>query len=250
MKQVIFFIAFLLCSTGMIFGESNSDWLLTDSTEESESSSESGSSSSSNSSSRSRSSKSKKSTTRTRTQNNNIGYDHFGVGGNISLVVPWRDVGFGFASGGHIEINLGRFGAAQYAPTIAYWFANDKSTKTENGWVTESKDHDAGLNLNFFDIAYLPPVPKTLPIRPYVGFGPTICVNFGRWEWAVYNPDGDVTSSGSGDWDDGAHGGFNMFLGTEFPIKSFTPYTEIRFTASRWRYIRVFRLTAGFNICF
>ncbi len=230
MKRVIFFMVLLLFVISIYAEENMPQWLLVDSADNTESTSKSAS--------KSRSSKTSK---RSRSRSGS-GFDHFGLGGNISLCVPRRDVGFGFALGGHAEFNLGRAGALQYIPTISYWFTNN--TTTENDW--ETVDHDASLGLNLFDLAYIPPWPKRIPVRPYAGLGVAICVNY--WDWTTYDPQGDEYASGSGS--NRARAGFNMFLGMEIPINQhLTPMVEIRFTGGH-RDVRVFRLTGGFSYCF
>ncbi len=236
-RTALFIVVFLLSS--MYAEETTPQWLLEDETVEEETvqedtyAEEEGSSYSTS-----------------RSSSGGSGFDHWGLGMNISLCFPERplDLGFGFALGGHIEFRFDKIGAIQYMPTVAYWFTNDKSSTTANLWTTEGFDHDAQLALNLFDLKYIPPLPIRLPISPYLGLGLTICINFYQWSWTTYAPNGTVSSSSRGKGDDSS-AGFNIFIGTDFPINDkWVPMVEFRYTANRD--VRVVRITGGISYCF
>lgn len=187
---------------------------------------------------------------RSRSNSGGFGFDHWGLGMNISLCLPERpiDLGFGFALGGHIEFRFEKIGAIQYVPTVAHWFANDVTSTTSNGVTTEDWDHDAQLALNLFDLKYIPPLPIRLPISPYLGLGLTICIHFYQWSRTTYLPTGAVFTSYRGKGDDSS-AGFNIFIGTDFPINAkWVPMVEFRYTANRD--VRVVKITGGISYCF
>jgi len=238
MNRFAFFIVVFLLSS-ICAEETTPQWLLEDETVEEESVEEN-----------SVAEEKGKRSSRSRSNMGGFGYHHWGLGGNISLCFPERpiDLGFGFALGGHIEFRFDRIGAIQYVPTVAYWFSNDETSSTANFWTTENFDHDAQLALNLFDLKYIPPLPIRLPISPYLGLGLTICIHFYEWSWTTYTPVGVVSSSGRGKGDDSS-AGFNIFIGTDFPINDkWVPMVEFRYTANRD--VRVLRITGGISYCF
>lgn len=187
------------------------------------------------------------------------GYQNWGIGGGLSLVVPengWgkyfanQNVGPGMELKGVVRFKIGHAGEVHYVPSINWWGRWDKWG--EEGQYTDVALNDWELNINLFDARYVPPMPKNVPIKPYAGFG---LISFSIYH---YSEDiGERVYYWNG-WEHDYWGGYynsdtrfkisqNFFVGAEFtPYRSdFWPYVEFRLTSGN---VSDFIMTAGFTI--
>lgn len=181
------------------------------------------------------------------------GYQNWGIGGGLSLVVPenswWgvysnTGVGPGVELKGTVRFGLGNAGSVHYVPSINWWGRWDK-------WGDKNLHNDVEiseweLNMNFFDARYVPPVPKDLVIKPYAGFG--------LLGFSIYHYKEEIGINHNTPY----HQGYtyiedtdfeviqNFFLGAEFTLNNgFWPYMEFKFSNGN---VHEFIMTAGFTI--
>lgn len=188
-----------------------------------------------------------------------ISFGGAGAGIQVGLVVAekWNSylpaAAFGFGAQGIVEIDFGKVGKAQYLPSLAFWFRNDKDHPDFwwNGvWIEEAKVKDGMIAINFLDLKYLPPLKASIPVRPYIGLGPAIVIHTGGYNYVHFdepNVPGDQYYKDEDSWSD-ADAAFNFFVGVDFKATPvIAPFVEARYTASDKR---VFRLTGGLNVLF
>lgn len=173
-----------------------------------------------------------------------IGYKNAGLGFQIGLVVvdndrhywPYDgyndDINFGLNIGGHgtVNFNIGPIGVLQYRPNLDVWFGFENDGSIDHSIVE--------IALNFFDSRYYPPIPETISVRPFVGFGPAIIIDIYHAEW--YEGQNRVD-----DTDTDADRCFNVYCGADFRISSSTLFfLETRGKFGDWD---VFKLMCGFS---
>ena len=172
-----------------------------------------------------------------------VTFNGIGAGAEIGLVLPEDEdvnndgAAFGFGLKGMVEFSLGRFGTAQYIPSLTFWFKHDD-------WKDGVVEHEERINqifLNFLDIKYLFPIPEKYFIKPYVGLTPIIPFI------VIYRYDHDQ-DPGNDYYDSNADPCLNIFAGIDFPVtKIFRPYAEWRFSLTdEW----AMKLSGGVTIHF
>lgn len=182
-----------------------------------------------------------------------IGFARARAGFDIGMVVVNThridaDLAFDVAGRGDIAVSFGKFGEAHYKPTIGVFFggSSDHAFRYDitGLWYTAHYDDFAlEVHLDIADIAYYPPVPEKLFVKPYAGLGLTVVID--HWSREVVY-DGPVPAYQAYYWtEDGtfAHAGFNAYAGVDFKINDrIAPFVEIRGRASQWD---LFKLTGG-----
>ncbi len=191
------------------------------------------------------------------------GYQNWGVGGGLSFVVPDngkglyyanQDGGLGFEFKGVVRFSLGKAGSVHYTPSINWWGRIDK-------WGNEAHNTDVSLydwelNINLFDARYVPPVPKDLIVKPYVGVGllafsvykfkEEIGFNHQYWYRDHYYYDSYYAQYGYYNKDTDFSLASNFFVGAEFEVSdAFWPYFELKLSSGN---VNEFIMTAGFTI--
>lgn len=176
-------------------------------------------------------------------------YNGIGAGGSISFALSEYDnEAFGFGVHGVLEFSLGNIGIFQYYPNFAFWFNINTQVPYETPFYRrEIKVVNRQTGLNFFDAKYLFPVPATLVVKPYAGFGFCIITNGWSEEIIEFDKVNDTKTYSHDSYRD-TDLGFNMFSGIDFKVSErFVPVVELRFTATdEW----TFRMTGGFTIRF
>lgn len=177
-----------------------------------------------------------------------------GAGLQLGLVIAehWNDVlpaaAFGFGAQGIVEVDFGKFGKAQYLPSLTFWFRSDDEHYDGTYW-DEYSVRDGMVAINFLDLKYLPPLKESIIVRPYIGLGPAIVIHISGHEYIHFdsgNP-GDAYQKDADDWSD-ADAAFNFFMGADFKITPvIAPFAEFRGTLSDKK---VFRITGGLNVRF
>lgn len=166
-----------------------------------------------------------------------IHYDEFG-----RPIYSWDywngcgGVGPGTEVKGVIRFGIGKGGYIHYTPSISWW---GRWENVDFAYTNESvRLHDQEINFNLTDARYVPPIPRTCPVKPYVGFG---LLNFGIYTWKEkYNRSGHKNH----DNDFNLHQ--NFFLGSEFELKGdLWPYVDFRMSNGA---IDDFVMTVGFTI--
>lgn len=141
---------------------------------------------------------------------------------------------------GVLDFSIGKAGKFRYIPSFIFWIRKDKSDNEE------STLRDNQFHINLFDFAYMPPIPESVPVKPYVGIGPSFAVHVWQYE---YNP--DDPSPADPTWEEDGSGLdflFNIILGAEFPVGDIlAPYAELRLCATE---NFAARLAVGLNILF
>lgn len=131
--------------------------------------------------------------------------DYVGLGPQLNLVVA-EDIGAGVGGGFHFlfGFNLGNAGAVQVYPNIQMWYGHEEEDVTPN---IEVDRHAFEISFNA-DARYYFPVPLSLVLAPYAGFGfaPIIAIEECDPEYSPWRDDTDVG------------GAFNFFAGIDFPI--------------------------------
>ena len=174
-----------------------------------------------------------------------ISFKNAGMGFQIGMVVVdndgphypyWHyegrddDIDLGFNAGVHgfLNFTIGPIGVAQYRPNIDTWFG------FENDGVYDHVIVEVALN--FFDTRYYPPLPQHIPVRPFVGFAPTIIIDIYHWEE-------DGTSRD--DTDTEAEVGGNIYCGADFRVSDKTCFfLETRGKFGDWD---VFKFMGGMS---
>jgi len=171
------------------------------------------------------------------------GYMGWGLGGGIALAVPddgwgfynwyWGDywksdlyyggcegVGPGLEAKGIIRFGIGKGGFIHYVPNIGWWGRwEDVNYRYTNESISI---HDHDVNINLSDVRYVPPIPNSFPVKPYIGFG---LINFNIYSWRG--------KSDLGKWkhkDTEFQVYQNFITGAEFDTKgNLWPYVEFKF---------------------
>ncbi len=201
----------------------------------------------------------------TSSKRNSTGFQSWGIGGGLSLVVPnsgWgtiysnENIGPGTDINGVVRWRLGRGGSIHYTPTINWWGRWDS-------WGNEGKEthvdlYDWELSMNISDIRYVPPVPKNLVVQPYIGLG-LLSFTIYQFEEVVgkYHRPNWWHTTYAGDYWYLNGGGFydkktdfrvaqTFTLGAEFQLRSdLQPYFEFKLTNGN---VSDFSMTLGFTV--
>ncbi len=198
------------------------------------------------------------------------GYMGWGVGGGISLAVPddgwsfhnWYDgyydyydyydynwwgcqgVGPGAELKGVIRFGIGKAGYIHYVPNVTWWGRWEDVNYLYPNWSDypnrsdDVKLHDHEVNINLSGARYVPPVPRSFPVKPYVGFG---LLDFNIYTWRGKS---ETTNRKNKDTEFQIHQ--NFFTGAEFELDgNFWPYVEFKLSNGA---VDDFQMTAGFTI--
>ena len=133
------------------------------------------------------------------------GADYVGAGPQLNVIAA-NDIGAGIGGGAHMQIgfNLGNIGAFHIYPSFQGWWGREEIYLSGFDYI----DLDV-IELSFnADMRYYFPVPVSLILAPYAGFGFAAIVNINEYEreYGRFRDDTDVGP------------GFNFFGGIEFPL--------------------------------
>lgn len=199
------------------------------------------------------------------------GFQNWGIGGGISLAVPdngknyytnyngyyydqygnpigWNGwdyywggctgVGFGVEVKVPIRFSIGKAGNIHYVPNLSWWGRPETVDYVYNTTYEDIKLYDQKVNINLFDVRYVPPVPKDFVVKPYLGFG---LVGFELYTWSEENL---TIKRKYKDTEFNIHQ--DIFVGAEFALQSgIWPYVEFKFTNGA---VDDFLMTAGITI--
>jgi len=197
------------------------------------------------------------------------GYQGWGIGAGISLAIPndghsfdswyndyywdhywngyayyngywWgcQGVGPGAELKGVVRFGIGKAGSIHYVPNLSYWGRWEDVNFRYSNRNDDIKLHDHQVNINITDARWIPPVPRSFAIKPYVGFG---LLNFDVYTWKEKST---VNNWENKDTDFQIHQ--NLFLGAEFQLDGKVwPYVEFKLSNGA---VGDFLMTAGFTI--
>lgn len=178
-----------------------------------------------------------------------------GGGGQLSLVVQYNDfprdgVTGGFGLRGIIELELGRLGLVQYAPSFTFWLTlNDGKKDTTNEQYIQYDQRELQVAFNIADVKYMFNTSKSF-FKPYAGLSvlPCFLVNKHHDKGQLKNSDGSDAGSIHDDPQTKLAIGFNALGGVDFPIKDrVIPFIEVRFTATKeWSFKTIGGMTLWF----
>lgn len=146
-------------------------------------------------------------------------YTESSLGFDLGLVIPdhGQDATFGWGGIVNFAFSLGEYGELHFRPNIEFWFSSDKDDDVDHLDVFQT-----ALN---GDVRYYFALPRTIPIKPFIGNGIVIQINHKSWEHPN-DPNRDFSETDPAP-------GFTFLTGLDFPLsESLTAFFEFKSTFS------------------